>query len=340
MKVEVAPFWIGKYEVTWAEYKHFMKLCNVFEGFEDQGMRPVTKDNQIDAVTGPSKLYDPSFTYQSGEEPDKPAVSMSQFAAKQYTKWLSLLTGEFYRLPTESEWEYACRAGSQSDYYFGDDAEALGAIRLVRRQRRLRDARSGPEATQRLGLYDMAGNASEWVMDEFRSIGMRVSKDGLSRQMKLFVGLKKLYPRVLRGGSINSPPSIADASRRASNDDELRSYDPNTPKALGGLPVMKPSTSAFASSGHLKQAIAGRARKILAGGCAVNLSRCQPGESFKKAAENADLSIRNFPRRSKNCSKFVRKQRNLNDGRHHIRSEFAMFAHAFGSRRLRVRAAL
>jgi hypothetical protein len=64
MKVEVAPFWMGKCEVTWAEYKLFMQLCNVFEGFEEHGMRLVTKDNEIDAVTGPSKLYDPSFTFQ------------------------------------------------------------------------------------------------------------------------------------------------------------------------------------------------------------------------------------------------------------------------------------
>lgn len=232
VKVKVSPFWIGKCEVTWAEYKHFMQLCSVFEEFEDQGIRKVSKDNLVDAVTAPSKLYDPSFTFQAGEDPRQPAVSMSQFAAKQYTKWLSLLTGEFYRLPTESEWEYACRAGNQRDYYFGDDASKLEKYAWFEDNADFETHLVGQKLPNAWGLHDMLGNASEWVIDEYQEDWYQKLQGRLFTTEETICWPTKLFPRVLRGGSINSAVSdCRSAIRRGSNDDDLRSYDPNTPKS-------------------------------------------------------------------------------------------------------------
>ena len=231
-KVTLRSFLIGKYEVTWAEYKQFMTLCGVFEGFEEHGIRQVTKENEIDAITAPSKLYDPSFSFQSGEDPKKPAVSMSQYAAKQYTKWLSLLTGEFYRLPTESEWEYACRAKTDSEFHFGDGSSQLDKYAWFEDNSDYETQLVGKKLPNAWGLHDMHGNAAEWVLDEYRADWYTTLPVRLLNTQEAYCWPKKLYPRVLRGGSINSAPSdCRSAARRSSNDEDLRSYDPNSPKS-------------------------------------------------------------------------------------------------------------
>lgn len=112
--VELAPYWIGRTEVTWGEYRQYMNLCAVFRQFDQKGVRRVTDENRPDAVTAPSQPYDLQFIFDAGDHPMLPAVSMTRYAAKQYTKWLSLLTRDFYRIPSEAEWVCACRATSES----------------------------------------------------------------------------------------------------------------------------------------------------------------------------------------------------------------------------------
>ena len=99
-EVEVEPFWMGTYEVTWAQYKAYMSLYGIFKQFAVQKIRVVNKENEFDAITAPTKLYDPSHTFEKGDDPLQPAVTMTQYAAKQYTKWLSRTSERFYRLPT------------------------------------------------------------------------------------------------------------------------------------------------------------------------------------------------------------------------------------------------
>ncbi len=234
VEIKVPPLWVAKYEVTWSEYKLYMRLCGVFEKFDDQGVRKVVEENKIDAITAPSKLYEPGFTFSVGEEPRQPAVSMSQYAAKQYTKWLSLLTGDFYRLPTEAEWEYACRAGTTTAYSFGDDPADLGEHAWYYDNADDETHLVGEKKPNAWGLYDMHGNASEWVLDSYAEDWYKRIKNenGPIEALAALSKSDKLFPRVLRGGSwYLDPPDCRTASRRQSDDDNWRSYDPNTPKS-------------------------------------------------------------------------------------------------------------
>ena len=229
-EVEIKPFWIGQYEVTWSEYKSYMAMHDIFKGFETHKLRPLSDEKSPLVISAPSNLYDTSFTYRNGEEPRLPAVSMSQYAAKQYTKWLSLMSERFYRLPTEAEWEYACRAGTKTAYHFGDDPADLDDYGWHYGNSNETTHYVGEKKPNPWGLYDMYGNACEWVLDSMLLDGYTKFGGKRVSAADALVRTKELFPRVVRGGYYDlDPEDCRSASRLPSSDDEWRGEDPNIP---------------------------------------------------------------------------------------------------------------
>ncbi len=260
VEIGVAPFWMGKHEVTWKEYDEFMNLYDSFKEFvmlrsilasrkDDPGtikrkakLRELLKkfaalDKKLhekvvaaEAVTAPTKIYEPDTTYEYGDEPDQPAVTMSQYGAKHYTKWLSKTSGIEHRLPTEAEWEYACRAGTKTAYSFGDDPEKLGQYAWFYDNGDEMLHEVGTKKPNPWGLHDMHGSVAEWVLDELSADGYQRLAGKSVRADQAVNWPTKLFPRVVRGGSWDADAEdCRSASRMGSHDTDWRSEDPNLP---------------------------------------------------------------------------------------------------------------
>ncbi|MEM6330522.1 MAG: SUMF1/EgtB/PvdO family nonheme iron enzyme [Planctomycetota bacterium] len=192
---------------------------------------------KVDAVTAPTALYDPSTTYESGEDPDLPAVTMTPYAARQYTKWLSAITGRDYRLPSEAEWEHAARGGGGGPYGSGAGGAAVAADSLGRHAWTADNSdfaaqTAGGLAPNAWGLHDMLGNAAEWVLDGPRDSGPAPPAAGPVAWADAVAWPTKAYPRIAKGGHWDAAPADCRvASRTLSEDADWKASDPNYPKS-------------------------------------------------------------------------------------------------------------
>jgi len=164
-KVRVTPFWMGQCEVTWNEYELFM--------YPDEELRiratvptDAAGDKLADAVTHPSKPY-VEMSFGMGKD-GYPAISMTQHGANKYCQWLSAKTGHFYRLPTEAEWEYACRAGTSTTYWWGSDTAGFSQhVYYPTYNSGTTTTSVASTLPNAFGLYDMQGNGWKWCNDWF-----------------------------------------------------------------------------------------------------------------------------------------------------------------------------
>ena len=224
--VEVSDFWMGKYEVTWDEYELWMINLDK-DNREYNNKQPDKADGLADAVTKPTAPYvDMSFGMgKSGY----PAICMTQLSAKMYCMWLSARTGVFYRLPTEAEWEFACKAGTDTAYSFGDDSSDLSNHSWHLGNSRFQYQRVGSKSPNPFGLYDMHGNVWEWVLDQFTPPSAQASSDVRKNPL---VAPNTLYPRVVKGGSWDDGAVSHRSAARMGSEEAWKQQDPQIPKSV------------------------------------------------------------------------------------------------------------
>jgi formylglycine-generating enzyme required for sulfatase activity len=228
--VRLSPFYLSSTEMTLdlfiIYYQETMTEKKVQFGTEEPSA-------DVDTISGPTPVYG---DLAMGSDHDHPAVAMTWHNAVVFCRWLSEKTGKEYRLPTEAEWEYACRAGTSNLFGTVNEEEKLvdttwydensdGLTQAV--------ATKEPNAW---GLHDMSGNVREWVYDFYspEAYSRSVSEDTVVNP----TGPESGKVHVARGGDYSSFPEELRCSARAFEDPDWRALDPQMPKSEWWLPFM------------------------------------------------------------------------------------------------------
>ncbi|MCL5099477.1 MAG: SUMF1/EgtB/PvdO family nonheme iron enzyme [Candidatus Omnitrophica bacterium] len=197
--VTIKPFWMGRYEISWQEFVPY-----VFADREE-----VEKD-KVDGVTHPTKPY--GSVYRDRGEKGYPALGMSQHTATEFCKWLSWKTGVKYRLPTEAEWEYACRAGADTAYFWGEDPAPAKEYAWFKDNSKDTTHPIGKLKPNKFGLYDICGNVAEWCAKD--------SPDA---------------PSIVRGGGFPDPVQQLRCAARQVETPQWNELDPQSPQSIWWL---------------------------------------------------------------------------------------------------------
>ena len=239
-KLKIEPFWMGKLEITWDLYRPFMEngkarnkdgtLNRDTNMSTSEPPSPTGTETLNDTVTQPTPPYVPMhFSMGDGYSKDFPAVGVTQHAASKFCEWLSEQTGHFYRLPTEAEWEYACRAGTATTWSFGDDASQLSDYAWFAENSEFQYQKVGTKKPNPWGLFDMHGNVAELVLDQYAADGYSKFKDGETNPWSPAINR---YSTVVRGGHWDADPAALRSATRVASVKAWKKQDPQNPKSI------------------------------------------------------------------------------------------------------------
>jgi len=215
-RVTLGSFWMTVHEVTQVQYGVFRR-----RRLDSNETNDPDRLLDVDATSRPSPPYEDPAHGMGG--PDLPATGMTQLAALRYARWLSMKTGRLYRLPTEAEWEYACKAGGSTEgsdptaaaWYDDNSGETTHEV--------------GGKAANAWGLFDMLGNAAEWTLDQYRADSYAELHDGVTDPWVLPTGP---HPRTVRGGAFDDEPSQLRCAGRLESSLAWKRRDPQIPKSV------------------------------------------------------------------------------------------------------------
>ncbi|MDR2057620.1 MAG: SUMF1/EgtB/PvdO family nonheme iron enzyme [Dysgonamonadaceae bacterium] len=241
--VTLSPFFMSEVEVTWDMYWTFYVKtmsegrtppANVFAN----NSRP-----DVDAISGPTPPF--GFPDQGWGGGNRPAITMTHYAAETFCQWLSLVTGKKYRLPTEAEWEYAARSGSETPYFFEGnpknfsnkgfwrkffkaDSNTISSFIIYANNSKSRTQEPGAVKANPLGLKNMLGNVMEYCADKYDPQAYRKTNENATNPL-----VTEGTEWVVRGGHYASDAAdVRCAARDYTKHDAWLKTDPQQPKSI------------------------------------------------------------------------------------------------------------
>lgn len=239
-EVAVDSFWIAEIEVSWNEYLAF------FNATGSQGRKEaVETDEETDGITGATPPW--GAPDQGWGKGTRPAITMSYHGAETYCRWLSTVTGKKYRLPTEAEWEYAARGGTETPYFFegspkdyvaegffgkifGADTAVINSYIIYRENSPSKTQDPGKVWANPFGLKNMLGNVAEFCLDFYDPTVYAKYPKGVVKNPR---GPRDGMEHVVRGGSYNNSAKELRVGRRDfTRTKDWLVTDPQIPKSI------------------------------------------------------------------------------------------------------------
>ena len=186
----------------------------------------------------------------------QPAICITHHAAMEYCRWLSEKTGKLYRLPTEAEWEYACRAGTKTAYFWGDELDKIDEYAWYVNNAE-KPMPVGKKKPSPWGLYDIHGNVAEWCLDHYVADAYKQFAAAKPCKGPVILPDAKEYPYVVRGGSWDDDAELLRSAARRGSNLEWSVQDPQRPQSIwwhtdatfAGFRIVRPLERARQSEG-------------------------------------------------------------------------------------------